>query len=68
MTRGHAGTIFLMGLLAIPVALLGLICLVVGIIPAAMWIQTAFASMYHAVSLEEQGQAVPAAAVDPTVS
>jgi uncharacterized membrane protein len=55
MTRGHAGTVFLMGLLAIPIVLLGMICLVVGIIPAVMWIQAAFASLYHAVSLEEQG-------------
>jgi uncharacterized membrane protein len=50
MTRGHANKVFLMGLLAIPIVLLGLICLVVGVIPAAMWIQTAFASLYHAVS------------------
>jgi len=65
MTRGHAVTVFLMGLLAIPIILLGLICLVVGVIPAAMWVQTAFASLYHAVSLEEQGQAAAAA---PAVS
>jgi len=65
MTRGHAWTVFLMGLLAIPIVLLGFICLVVGIIPAVMWIQTAFASLYHAVSLEEQA---PAAAMVPTMS
>ena len=50
MTRGHAWTIFLMGLLAVPIVLLGLICLGVGVIPAAMWILAAFASLYHAVS------------------
>ena len=50
MTNGHAWKVFGMGLLAIPIAIAGLICLVVGIIPAAMWISLAFASLYHAVS------------------
>jgi len=50
MTTGYAVKIFLMGLLAIPIALAGLICLVVGIIPAVMWIESSFASMYYAVS------------------
>jgi uncharacterized membrane protein len=64
MTRGHAFTVFLMGLLAIPIALLGLICLGVGIIPAVMWIQTAFASLYHAVTLEEADVQVSTAAAE----
>jgi len=50
MTRGHATSIFFMGLLAIGVAIAGLICFGVGIIPAVMWIRCAFASMYYAVS------------------
>jgi uncharacterized membrane protein len=50
MTTGYTGTIFLMGCTAIFVGLLGLICLIVGIIPAAMWISLAFASMYVAVA------------------
>jgi uncharacterized membrane protein len=50
LTRGHANKVFLMALLAIPVAIAGFICLVVGIIPAVMWIQAAFASLYYAVS------------------
>ncbi|MFC1943855.1 hypothetical protein ACFLWO_04710 [Chloroflexota bacterium] len=50
MTNGHAWTVFLTGLLAIPIIILGLICFVVGIIPAIMWITAAFASLYHAVS------------------
>jgi len=62
MTRGHAGKIFLMGLLAIPIVLLGLICLGVGIIPALMWIQAAFASLYHAVSVEAPTKPPAAAA------
>lgn len=49
MTNGHTGTIFLIGLVAIPIAILGLLCLVIGIIPASMWIEGAFASIYHNV-------------------
>lgn len=52
LTRGYGWRIFGMGLLAVPIALLGLIMLVVGIIPAVIWITAAFASMYHAVMLE----------------
>jgi len=54
MTNGYAITIFLMYLLAIPVAILGFILLIVGIIPASMWIEGAFASIYEAV-LRRQG-------------
>ncbi len=50
MTRGHATSIFFMGLLAFGVVIAGLICLGVGVIPAVMWIRCAFASMYYAVS------------------
>jgi len=53
MTKGHAWTVFLIGLLAIPISIAGLICLVVGIIPAIMWIEATFASLYHSVSLSE---------------
>jgi len=66
MTRGHANKVFLMGLLAIPIVIAGLICLLVGIIPAVMWIQAAFASLYHAVSSSEGGAAQQGAvAVQP---
>jgi len=50
MTGGHAGKVFLIGLLAIPIAIAGLICLGVGIFPAIMWIYLAFATLYHSVS------------------
>jgi len=53
MTDGHALSVFLIGLLAIFVALAGLICLIVGIIPAIIWIELAFASLYHAVSTQK---------------
>jgi uncharacterized membrane protein len=50
MTRGYAWTVFLIGLLAIPICIAGLLCLGVGIIVALMWIQLTVASLYHAVS------------------
>jgi len=49
MTTGHAVTIFLMGLLAIPIVIVGFILLFIGIIPASIWIDGAFASIYYAV-------------------
>jgi len=52
MTNGHSGTIFLMGLLAIPIFILGFVSLIVGIIPAMIWITAAFAAMYHAVDIK----------------
>ena len=57
MTTGYAGKIFLMGLLAIPIGLAGLIMFGVGIIPAIMWIRCAFASMYYAVSKTQEEKA-----------
>ncbi len=50
MTRGHAWTVFLVGLLSIPIGIAGLMCCGVGIIPAIMWTKLASASLYHAVS------------------
>jgi uncharacterized membrane protein len=49
MTNGHAWKVFLVGLLAIPIIIAGLICLGVGVIISFMWISAAFASLYHAV-------------------
>jgi len=54
LTRGHAWNIFLMGLLAVLIAIAGLICFGVGIIPAAMWIRSSFASMYYAVTGKQE--------------
>ena len=56
MTRGHGWKIFGMGLLAILVAILGLLCLIVGIFFAIIWINGAFAALYHAIDLEEQAK------------
>jgi len=50
MTKGFTGTIFLMGLVSCLVAIAGLICLIVGIFPAAIWIELSFACIYWVVS------------------
>lgn len=54
LTGGYAWKVFLIGLLAIPIGIAGLICFGVGIIIAIMWINLAFASLYHAVSISSQ--------------
>jgi len=56
MTKGYGWQIFGMGLLAIPIVIGGLICFIVGIVFAIIWISAAFAAMYHAVDLEEKKQ------------
>jgi len=56
MTKGHGWQIFGMGLLVIPIVIGGLICFIVGVVFSIIWISTAFASMYHAVDLEEKKQ------------
>lgn len=64
-TKGHGWTIFGMGLLAFPVIIAGLLLLVIGVIFAAMWIFSAFAAMYYAVTLDKQGSEEPQAASTP---
>jgi uncharacterized membrane protein len=54
MTRGHGWRIFGMYLLAIPLLIVGLSLLVVGAFFAWILISCAFASLYHAIDLQEQ--------------
>jgi uncharacterized membrane protein len=54
MTRGHAGTIFLMGVASCFIGLCGLICFIVGIFPAVIWISLAFAAIYMVVAGREK--------------
>jgi uncharacterized membrane protein len=49
MTKEHALEVFLIQLLAIPVMIAGLICLLVGVVVSAMWISMSMASLYYAV-------------------
>jgi uncharacterized membrane protein len=53
MTDGHAVDIFVMGLMTIPIFIIGFCALFIGIIPAIMWISMAFASIYHAVDRQQ---------------
>jgi uncharacterized membrane protein len=50
MTRGYSWTIFLTGFTSIFVFLGGLICFIVGIFPAMIWISLAFACIYWVAS------------------
>ena len=56
MTRGHGWRIFGMYLLSILLFICGFALLFVGAIFALMWSGTAFASLYHAVDLEDQAR------------
>jgi len=55
MTKGVALTIFLMGVISFFLIVLGLILLIVGVIPASIWISSAFASLYYSVDARENG-------------
>jgi uncharacterized membrane protein len=59
MTDGHSPTIFFMGLLSIPIMILGVMLFGVCVIPAWMWITVSFASMYHAVKLTDGASVLP---------
>jgi uncharacterized membrane protein len=54
MTGGYAWKVFLIGLLGLPITIAGYICLIIGVIPATMWISTAYASLYYSVSSSGQ--------------
>ena len=54
LTGGHSWQVFLIGLLAIPIFIAGLICLGVGAIVSMMWASLATASLYYAVSSSDR--------------
>lgn len=62
LTRGHGWTIFLMGFVSIFIILFGLILMIVGILPAIMWVSASFASLYQSVIIEKEKPAEPIAA------
>jgi uncharacterized membrane protein len=53
-TRGYGWTIFGIWLLAIPILIVGAMLLVVGIIPAILWVYLAHACYYAAISTRER--------------
>lgn len=50
MTKGYSGNIFLTGFLAFFIFLLGVLCLLVGVIPASILVSLAFATIYSVAS------------------
>lgn len=63
LTRGHGWTIFLMGFVSLFIWIFGLIMLIVGVLPATIWIKSSFASLYQSVLLgKERPVEVPVAA------
>jgi uncharacterized membrane protein len=54
MTEGHGWKIFGMGVLSFFIIILGLIMLIVGVFPAAMWVTSSFASLYHSIDHQEK--------------
>jgi hypothetical protein len=62
LTRGHAWKIFFMGILSFFILIFGLMMVIVGIIPAMMWISSSFASLYESVLREKEIKTEVAAA------
>ncbi|WP_247232880.1 DUF975 family protein [Telluribacter sp. SYSU D00476] len=57
LTSGHGWRIFGLGFTSIFIFLIGLVCFIVGIFPALIWIKASFASLYRAVLIEKEGGA-----------
>lgn len=58
MTKGHSWKIFGLAMSSILIFFLGLVCFIVGIFPALIWIKASFASLYEAVLMEQQEEGV----------
>lgn len=54
LTKGHGWQIFFMGFVSIFIFIFGLLMLIVGIFPAIIWIESAFASLYESVLREKE--------------
>jgi uncharacterized membrane protein len=63
LTRGHGLRIFAMGFVSFFILLFGLMMLIVGIIPAMMWVSSSFAALYESVLREKE----PALVTEPVV-
>jgi len=59
LTRGYGWTIFGLALMTIPIVIAGVICLIVGVFPALIWINSSFASLYQAVDFAKAEVVVP---------
>jgi len=56
LTKGYGWTIFAMGLVSFFIVIFGLLLLIIGIFPAIIWVNSAFAVLYDDV-LKEKGEA-----------
>jgi uncharacterized membrane protein len=54
LTKGHGWEIFGLALISILIFFIGLLCLIVGVLPALIWIKASFASLYEAVLIEQE--------------
>jgi uncharacterized membrane protein len=54
MTKGYGWQLFFMGFLSIFIVIAGLLLFIVGIFPAILWVNSAFAAFYHAVDLKNK--------------
>ena len=54
ITKGHGWKIFGLAILSIFIAILGLLFLIVGIIPAIIWIKSSFAALYLSITGKEE--------------
>jgi hypothetical protein len=61
LTRGHGWQIFFMGFVSIFIILFGLMMLIIGILPAIMWVSSSFAALYESVLREKEPVVVQAA-------
>ncbi len=59
LTSGHTQKVLLVNLMAIPVCLAGVLCLVVGIFPAMMWVTMSQASLYLAITAQHKPVSKP---------
>jgi uncharacterized membrane protein len=62
LTRGHGWQIFFMGFVSVFILFFGLLLMVVGVFPAAIWISGSFAALYESVLREKEKPAVELAA------
>lgn len=56
MTTGYGWTIFGLALLSVPIFIVGLICLIVGVFPAMIWVHSNFASLYQSILTHRENE------------
>ena len=54
LTKGHGWKVFGLAMTSILIFFLGLVCFIVGTLPALIWIKASFASLYEAILIEQE--------------